>query len=122
VSGHPVQEEDRIPVGKIVLVAVVSLAVFAIGVVWSVSIQRSENQTIVQWHKSIGPDKIGEPEVGIVYQLPFNKSAYAEDKKAEKQLWLSHYGWTDKAKGTVHTPIDVAIQKYVSQAGAGAVK
>ena len=63
--------------------------------------------------------EIGKPEVGIVYQLPFNKSAYAEEKKAEKQLWLNHYGWTDKAKGTVHTPIDVAIQKYISQAGAG---
>ena len=119
---HPIQEEDRIPVGKIVLVAVVSLAVFAVGVVWSVSIQRSENQTIVQWHKPAGPDQTGKPEVGIVYQLPFNKSAYAEDKKAEKELWLNHYGWTDKAKGTVHVPIETAIQKYVSQAGAGAGK
>ena len=119
---HPVQEEDRIPVGKIVLVAAVSLAVFAVGVVWSVSIQRSENDSIVQWHKTLGADHTNAPEVGIVFQTPFNKSAYADDKKAEKQLWLSHYGWTDKAKGTVHTPIDVAIQKYVSQAGAGAGK
>jgi hypothetical protein len=119
---HPVQEEDRIPVGKIVLVAAVSLAVFAVGVVWSVSIQRSENATIVQWHKTIGPEHANTPEVGIVYQTPFNKSAYANDKKAEKELWLNHYGWTDKAKGTVHMPIETAIQKYVSQAGAGAVK
>jgi hypothetical protein len=118
---HPVQEEDRIPVGKIVLIAVVSLAVFALGVVWSVSIQRSENQTVIQWHKPAGPDLTGEPEVGIVFQVPFNKSAYAEDKKAEKQQWLGHYGWTDKAKGTVHVPIEVAIQKYVAQS-AGASK
>ena len=115
---HPVQEEDRIPVSKIVLVAIVSLAVFAIGVVWSVSIQRSENQTVVQWHKPAGPDLTGQPEVGIVYQLPFNKSAYAADKKAEREQWLTHYGWTDKAKGTVHMPIELAIQKYVQSAGA----
>jgi hypothetical protein len=118
VSGHPVQEQDRIPVAKIVLVAIVSLAVFALGVVWSVSIQRSENKTVIQWHKPAGPDLTGQPEVGIVYQLPFNKSAYAEDKKAETQLRLAHYGWSDKAKGTVHVPIELAIQKYVQSAGA----
>jgi hypothetical protein len=118
VSGHPVQEEDRIAVGKIVIVAIVSLLVFGIGVVWSVSIQKSENHTVVQWHKPAGPDETGKPEVGIVYQIPFNKSAYAEDKKAEKVQWLAHYGWTDKAAGVVHVPIEQAIQKYVQSQGA----
>lgn len=118
MSGHPVQEEDRIAIPTILVVAVVSLLTFGVGVIWAVSIQRSENKTVVQWHKANGPDEAGKPEVGIVFQTPFNKSAYAEEKKAEKTEWLAHYGYSDKAKGVVHIPIDQAIQKYVQSAGA----
>lgn len=112
---HPIQEEDKIPIGKIVVVAIVALAVFGVGAVWAVAIQRSEQHSIVQEHHSNGPDVAGSPEVGIVYQTPFTSARYADDKKDEKEAWLTHYGWVDKAKGTVHVPIDQAMRKYVSQ-------
>lgn len=111
---HPVQEEDKIPIPKIIAVAVIALIVFGIGATWAVAIQRSEQHSIVQEHHTNGPDRSGSPEVGIVYQTPFNRSRYANDVKDAKEAWLTSYGWVDKAKGSVHVPIDQAMRKYVS--------
>jgi hypothetical protein len=33
---QPIQEEDRIATGKIIITAIISLATFGIGVVWSI--------------------------------------------------------------------------------------
>lgn len=114
---HPVQEEDRIAIGKIIVVAVVSLAIFGVGVVWSISIQRSENKTIVtQMHPSKAAES-GAPEVGIVYQWPFNMSHYGADKAAETKARLEGYRWVDKNAKVVRIPIEEAMKKYVAQSG-----
>ena len=118
MSGHPVQEEDRVASGKIIATAVISLAVFGIGALWSIKIQRDEMGSIVTRAETIGKTEAGKPEVGIVYQWPFNISHYADDKAAEKAAWLSTYGWIDKKAGTVHIPVEEAMQKYVATAGA----
>jgi hypothetical protein len=114
---QPVQEEDRIAIGKIVLTAVVSLFIFGIGVLWAISIQRGEEKSIVTKLNPAAPAEAGAPEVGIVYQWPFNISHYANDKAAEKAAWLSTYGWVDKKAGVVHVPIEEAMQKYLATAG-----
>jgi hypothetical protein len=116
---HPIQEEDRIATGKIILTAVVSLAIFGVGVVWSISIQRNENKTIVTQVNTAVPAMAGAPEVGIVYQWPFNKSQYAADKEAQTKGRLESYGWIDKSQNVAHIPIDQAIAKYVAQSGGG---
>ena len=116
---QPIQEEDKIATGKIIVTAVVSLAVFGVGAVWSISIQRSENKSIVTPMNVATPAMAGAPEVGIVYQWPFNVSEYGLEKKAETKARLEHYRWADKNAKVVRIPIDVAIQKYVSQAGGG---
>jgi hypothetical protein len=114
---HPVQEEDRIASGKIIATAVISLAIFGVGALWSISIQKAEMGSIVSEAAPAVPTEAGKPEVGIVYQWPFNVSHYANDKAAEKQAWLSTYGWVDKKNGVVHVPIEEAMQKYVATAG-----
>jgi len=117
---QPIQEEDRIATGKIIATAVISLAVFGVGVLWAISIQRGENKTIVtQVSPAAGPAEAGAPEVGIVYQWPFNVSKYGEAKKAELEARLHSYGWTDKNAKIVHIPIDEAMKKYVAQSGGG---
>jgi hypothetical protein len=117
---HPVQEEDRIAIGKILLTAVVSLAIFGVGVVWAVSIQRSNmNGTVQQWADPDTAAARREGEVGIVYQWPFNMSHYAQDTAEQTKGRLESYGWVDKNAKVVHIPIDKAMEKYVSTAGAG---
>jgi len=115
---HPVQEEDRVAIGKIIVVAVVSLAIFGVGVIWSISIQRGENKSIVtQMHPAPDGER-GAPEVGIVYQWPFNMSSYGADKAAETKARLEHYSWADKDAKIVRIPIEEAMKKYVAQSGA----
>jgi hypothetical protein len=117
VSGHPVQEEDRIATGKIVATGVVSLALFGVGAIWSVKIQRDEMKSIVT-AAPLGPVEAGKPEIGLVYQWPFNLSRYADEKVEAKKVPLDQYGWVDKHGGVVHIPIENAIQLYVTKAGA----
>ncbi|MDB4965337.1 MAG: hypothetical protein JWN44_1026 [Myxococcales bacterium] len=114
---HPIQEEDRIASAKIIVVAIVSLAVFGVGVVWAVSIERNENQNIGIHQPETGPAAVRAPEVGIVYQWPFFLSHYAADKGEAKKAMLESYGWVDKDAKVVHIPIDQAMERYVSQAG-----
>jgi len=115
---QPVQEEDRIATGKIIVVAVVSLAVFGIGVLWSISIQRGEEKSIVTQLHPAAPGEAGAPEVGIVYQWPFNMSQYGADKARETKARLEYYRWADKDKKVVRIPIDEAMKKYLATAGA----
>jgi len=117
---QPIQEEDRIATGKIIATAVISLAVFGVGVLWAISIQRGENKTIVtQVSPAAGPAEAGAPEVGIVYQWPFNMSQFGADKAAETKARLQNYRWADSEHKVVRIPIDEAMKKYVAQAGGG---
>lgn len=116
---HPVQEEDRVATGKIFAVGIISILVFAVGAVWSVSIQNRNMNGIVEeplpgTAQAAQPMK---PEVGIVFQWPFNKSNYGPEKRAEKDEWLRSYGWVDKGAGVVHIPIDEAIHRLVAEGG-----
>jgi hypothetical protein len=114
---QPIQEEDRVAVGKIIVIAIISLAIFGVGVVWSVSIQRDQMGSIVSKSNPAGPAMAGAPEVGIVYQWPFNLSQYANEKAEITKGRLEHYGWVDKNAKIVHIPIEQAMEKWVSQAG-----
>ena len=114
---HPVQEEDRVSSGKILAVGIISIVIFAVGAVWSVSIQNRNMGGVVEEPlagtvKEAYPMK---PEVGIVYQWPFNESRYGEAKREQKSAWLDSYGWVDKGAGVVHLPIEVAIKKLVAE-------
>ena len=112
---HPVQEEDRIATGKILLTAIVSLTIFGIGVIWAISIQRDQMGSIVSHQNPAPQGEAGAPEVGIVYQWPFNMSQYGADKAVEATAKLKGYRWVDKDKKVVRIPIEVAMQKYVAQ-------
>ena len=114
---HPIQEEDRIATGKIIVVAIVSLLIFGVGVVWAISIQRGMNKTIVTQMHNAPPGEAGAPEVGIVYQWPFNMSEYGADKARETKARLEYYRWADKDKKVVRIPIDEAMKKYLAQSG-----
>jgi hypothetical protein len=121
---HPVQEEDRISSGRILAVGIISILIFGAGAVWSVAIQRSETakvidkETVLDGEEHIASAAKHPPEVGIVYQLPFNQSRYGDDKKDEKRAWLDSYGWVDKSAGITHIPVEKAIEQ-LAQAGGG---
>jgi hypothetical protein len=44
---------------------------------------------------------------------PFVLESEAERMRAEADLRLETYGWTDRTKGTIHVPLDIAIDQYL---------
>jgi hypothetical protein len=112
-----VQEPDKIHSGKIILIGVVSVIFFILGGIWAGRIEKTE--TVPPPSEAKPATYAHKPEVGIVYQTPFNMSSYADDFHEKKEEWLTRYGWVDREHKVVHIPIDVAIDRVAQQAGAG---
>jgi hypothetical protein len=104
------QEEDRINSGRIVVIGLITLAVFAVGIAWAVSVQRELNGTIRN-EKGAAPSSIGHTEIGMVYQPLFEREkGIAAERSAAQQQRLDSVGWTGGDKKFVHIPIERAMQ------------
>lgn len=110
--GHTAGGDMNLP--KIVVIGVVSLALFAIGVIWADRLQVGRERDIARTSGNArAPADIGKPEIGIVDQVPFSIDHRIEDWRKEHAHKLSHYGWVDRGKGIVRIPIEQAMQKVV---------
>jgi hypothetical protein len=116
---HPVQEEDRVATGRIILVAVVSLGLFVIGSIWAVSILNGELESLGPRPPEAAKAVEHPPEVGNVYQWPFYLSHYGNDKAEALHQRLESYGWVDKKTKVVHIPIEQAMERYVASQAEG---
>jgi hypothetical protein len=67
----------------------------------------------------LGPDPIpallGQPEIGIVDQVPFDVTRSFQLYRRNSLDRLSSWGWLDRQKGTVHMPIERAMELEVAQ-------
>ena len=109
--GHAHGGEDEIAYGKVVLVGVVSLAVFALSILWAARILSRETEKVEQatgvTHR---PLRVEQEEIGIVDQVPFSVDTRLHRWKAEHAAHLNGYGWVDRSKGVAHVPIEQAIE------------
>lgn len=66
-----------------------------------------------------GPDPIrrqlGEMEIGIVDQVPFDVARALQSYRSERLDRLEHWGWVDKKAGIVHMPIGDAMDAVVKE-------
>jgi len=103
-------EGENLPIGKVVMVGVVSILIFAIGSVWALKMR---TQTIESMNPSGAPAlpaSLGNEEQGIVDQIPFELNHWVKDDRAASARQLTSYGWTDQKAGTIHIPIERAIE------------
>jgi hypothetical protein len=67
----------------------------------------------------LGPDPIpallGQPEIGIVDQVPFDVTRSYQAYRRDNLDRLSSWGWMDRQKGIVHMPIDRAMDLFVQE-------
>lgn len=105
---------DAMNLGKIVLVGVVSLLLFAVGIVWAYRIMVARQADVEAQGLARVPTEIGKPEIGIVDQVPFSIDHRLEIWKAKNLKHLSSYGWIDRAKGVVHIPIERAMEQVIA--------
>ena len=116
LSGRPkVQEPERLPMRKLVAVAVVALIVFTAATLWSIQILHRESGMTEPQHALPIPREIGRAEIGIVDQRLFELQLEAQHKRQEQMKRLSSYGWVDRQKGIIHLPIDRAMEQMVSE-------
>lgn len=114
------QEGPGIAMGKVVLVGVISVLVFAAGSIWSYGIYRSTAREMNPAGRPQIPAEMGREEIGIVDQVPFelnrwvsqHREQYANEKGTGR---LQTYGWVDRKAGTVRIPIDRAMELLVQE-------
>jgi hypothetical protein len=108
--GHGHKSEDEIDYWKVIIVGVVSLAVFALSTVWAALLLRHETKKIEETtgitHR---PLKVEQEEIGIVDQVPFSIDTRLKRWRKEHDARLNGYGWVDRSKGIAHVPIEQAI-------------
>lgn len=102
------QEEEGLPLGKVVAVGVSALLVFAVATFWAARILLANTGSLRQG----GPPapQIGRSEIGIVDQLLFDGLEGPAQINAAKTRWLRSYGWVDRERGVIHIPIERAME------------
>jgi hypothetical protein len=106
-------QHDRLPskrilglgIGWLVLVGLVLLGVRW----WEV---RSEPKA-----KAPRPARMGESEISIVNQRPFELEDQAPRLRAEQGARLESYGWVDRSAGVIHVPIERAMEQVLVREG-----
>jgi len=103
--------EDEIAYGKVVAVGVISLAIFALSILWAARIlSRETERNLEATGVAHRPARIAQEEIGIVDQVPFSVDRRLHRWKAEHAARLNGYGWVDRSKGVAHVPIEQAIE------------
>ncbi|HTP27387.1 MAG TPA: hypothetical protein VMK12_17260 [Anaeromyxobacteraceae bacterium] len=107
--GHPPAEEDIVPSARIVLVGVAALVIFFIGSLFAglgmISVRRAANPT----GPPPLPAEVGQAKIGIVEQRLFENANQGVALREYARRRLQTAGWVDRKKGTVHIPIDRAM-------------
>lgn len=117
-SGHdPVrQEEDLIHSPTIVFVGVASLLVFLVAgwvAVWYLNARKAEHGPLA------AATEAGKSKVGMVEQDFFDVAVRGERQTVTKRAHLASWGWIDRDAGTVHMPIERAMELVAQGQRAG---
>jgi hypothetical protein len=112
------QHPDSIESGKIIVVGVSALVIFALGIVWAVFIQRDSIAKLegTATGTIYSPSQVpsgDRDEVGMVFQQTFDRE-YGQTVLMEAQERLDSVGWVDQKTKKVHIPIERAIKDYLA--------
>ena len=115
-SGDP-ESADEINYTKVILVGVISLAVFALCTWWAAKIMSGASERVEKTTGFARPGaEIGKPEIGIVDQVQFVVDKRLGEWREVHGAKLNGYGWVDRAKGIAHVPIERAMDAVASGA------
>ena len=109
------QAEEGIKWGAVLGAGIGSLVVFAIAILIVVRMLHAREKAL----QPLGPDpmprQIGQIEIGIVDQVPFDVTRSLQAYRAERTQRLETWGWVDRKAGIVHMPIDRAMELVVQE-------
>jgi hypothetical protein len=109
------QQDSVIPAGKIIAVGISALLIFVASGYWSYTIYDKRSREL----QPLGPDpiprQIGQREIGIVDQVPFDVYRSLQTYRQNSKKRLNSWGWIDKKQGTVHMPIEQAMEQLIQE-------
>ena len=111
------QAEDRPAVKVAVIVLAAALVVFAIATLLFGWILHNETGHVAT-HPAMPVGEAGKAEVGIVNQPLFDIDSRTPDRIAAQRKHLDNYGWIDRRSGTIHIPIERAMEQVIAEARA----
>lgn len=114
--------EDRpLPYRMLALVAVITLGIFGLGIVWSTHILNAtvaEQQPDPAVEKAVQAriqEKVNQPEIGIVNQRMFQLDTRAGERRELQLKRLNSFGAVDPKNQVAHIPIERAMQLYLAE-------
>ena len=114
-GGPPLrQEPEEFNGPRVVLVAVVTLVIFAVGMVWATQIWISRSKDMAP-NGSSSAAELGKREIGIVDQVPFDQMNDPAEQRARQHKRLTTYGWIDRKAGLVHVPIERGYELAIQE-------
>ena len=111
-------QAEELPIGKVVMVGVVSILIFAVGSIWALKIRSATIESMNPTGAAHIPASMGAEEQGMVDQIPFDLNHWVKDDRAAARERLHSYGWVDRKAGTIHIPIERAIELQLADAKA----
>lgn len=115
MSPPPAQAEEIINWFAVIGTGLAAIIVFSIAtfVVWRYLEMREK--VLQPGGPAVIPAKLGQAEIGIVDQVPFDVTRAVQVYRNERIERLSSWGWMDRKQGTIHMPIDKAMDLVVQQ-------
>jgi len=111
------EDLDAVDWPKVIVVGVVSLAIFALGTFWAARILHQYTAHLEE-ERGIATPLVQErrPEIGIVDQVPFISDHRIDEWRKERAERLEGYGWVDQSHAVAHVPIEKAMDMVVAGA------
>jgi len=111
----PVQAREGLRWGAIIGVGLGWALLFVVSIFITVKVLHAREKTLQPNGPDPLPRQIGQAEIGIVDQVPFEVYRTLENHRKERTARLEHWGWVDRKAGTVHMPIADAMDLVVKE-------
>ncbi len=119
VSEHlappPAQAQEGLRWGVIIGVGLGWALLFFVSIFITVKVLHAREKTLQPNGPDPLPRQIGQGEIGIVDQVPFEVYRTRENYQKERTARLEHWGWIDRKAGAVHMPIADAMELVVKE-------
>jgi hypothetical protein len=102
------QEPESFNGRKVVLTGIVTLVIFTLASIWAMHIWRTEERINAPAGFKV-PKEMGQAEIGVVDQIPFEQVKEPGALRARTLERLRSYGWVDRRRGVVHIPVERAF-------------
>lgn len=115
MSPPPAQAAEGIAWGTVLGIGITSLLICVFATWFALHLLRVQEKAL----QPMGPDpiplQIGQGEIGIVDQAPFDVTRSLEAYRRDRNARLESWGWTDRKAGLVHMPIEKAMDAVVKE-------